>query len=85
MNKALPCGLLVELIEAVTCHEHGSEDNESAITDIQECDMTIIEWLCRLVPQGALDALRQNAGRPLWGDGAPDPSEIIGAAKAAGL
>lgn len=73
------CGMLAEMIEAVTLVPHGDPANESAICEFSDSDMTLIEWLCRLVPRSTIDALKAHDQSPLWGDGAPEPADIAAA------
>lgn len=70
------CGMLAEMIEAVTSVPHGDPANESAICEFSDSDMTLIEWLCRLVPRSTVDTLKAHDQSPLWGDGAPEPADI---------
>lgn len=79
------CGALAEMIEAVTEPPFGDDNNsnESALIEISNSDLTVIEWLCRLVPSSTVDALKANDQSPLWGDGAPVPADIATAVRPA--
>lgn len=72
----ITCGMLAELIEAVTEPPFGDDSNNSALVEISDMDLMAIDWICRLIPSSTVKALKAHDRFPLWGDGAPEPADI---------
>jgi hypothetical protein len=72
----ITCGMLAEMIDNVTSKDTADVSIETAIEDIRGSDMTVTEWLCRLIPSKTLEALKAHSETPLWGEHAAKPEEI---------
>ena len=76
MSNPLSCGQLAELIEAVADKDTSDTSIETCIEEIQESDMAVVEWLCRLIPKSTIEALKAHEQTPLWGEHAVTADEI---------